>query len=86
MAIRNYRRAFFVDDGNGEYPPQLERHAEKSYIHMELDGERNLVMDSDVNGKTIIFHVPIEAIIDLINTHAIFVNNKNKISKKKKNG
>jgi len=81
MTIKHYRRGFTVDDCNGLYPPQLDRKNEDSIIRIEIDGEANLVMDSEVNGQTTIFYVPMEAVVELFNIHAEYAV---KHSRKKK--
>lgn len=77
---KQFRRGYILNDWDGDFPPEIERDAKDSELRATIDGEGNLVVDSTVYGQTVIFHIPIEAIIELTNLHAEWVN---KLGKKK---
>lgn len=85
MTLRRHRRGFTVEDSDGDFPPQMERVGVKPFIYGEIDNEGNFVIESDLNnGSTVILYIPVEAIIDLVNSNAEFVVNKSKTWKRRK--
>ena len=74
--IKKFRREFYLNDGDKVYPPVLERSVEDAKVTVEIDGDGNLVFDTEVGSSIIIYYIPTEAMVELINIHAKFVNEK----------